>query len=94
METLKVDPGVNGFWDYGAFGADNPGIDNPWVNSPNKMAPFDQEVSDRDKQESVVMRGARNTPSKTKRASGGGVPRIFSTRFDPAFVTLCEREGV
>ncbi|KAJ8019722.1 Beta-1,3-glucan-binding protein [Holothuria leucospilota] len=43
VETLKVDPGVNGFWDYGGFSADNPGIDNPWVNSTNKLAPFDQE---------------------------------------------------
>ncbi|PIK33946.1 putative beta-1,3-glucan-binding protein [Apostichopus japonicus] len=40
---LDVDPGTNGFWDYGAFDNTHPGIDNPWANSPNKLAPFDQE---------------------------------------------------
>ncbi|KAJ8025603.1 Beta-1,3-glucan-binding protein [Holothuria leucospilota] len=41
-ETMTVDPGDQGFWEYGRFGY-RLGIDNPWANSPNKLAPFDQE---------------------------------------------------
>jgi len=42
-ELLKVDPGSEGFWSFGGFGEDNPGIDNPWRNSKDKMTPFNQE---------------------------------------------------
>ncbi|KAJ8039645.1 Beta-1,3-glucan-binding protein [Holothuria leucospilota] len=42
-ETMTVDPGDSGFWDYGGFGDFNCSFDNPWANSPNKLAPFDQE---------------------------------------------------
>ncbi|KAJ8039654.1 Beta-1,3-glucan-binding protein [Holothuria leucospilota] len=43
VETMTVDPGTNGFWEYGGFETGNPGIENPWATSPNKLAPFDQE---------------------------------------------------
>nr|XP_039254431.1 beta-1,3-glucan-binding protein-like [Styela clava] len=39
----RVDPGPGGFFDYGEFEKEAPGIDNPWANSNNKMTPFDQE---------------------------------------------------
>lgn len=32
---------ANGFWSLGNFSC--PGLTNPWINSPNLMAPFDQE---------------------------------------------------
>jgi len=43
QEVLKVDPGSDGFWSFGEFEANNPGIDNPWVNSDDYMTPFNQE---------------------------------------------------
>jgi len=42
-EVLKVDPGKDGFWDYGEFDSNNPGIDNPWMNSNDYMTPFNQD---------------------------------------------------
>ncbi|KAK2725322.1 hypothetical protein QYM36_001689 [Artemia franciscana] len=39
VETGRVEPPANGFWEYGAFPA---GQDNPWVGA-SKLAPFDQE---------------------------------------------------
>lgn len=39
VETGRVEPPANGFWEYGAFPA---GQDNPWVGA-TKLAPFDQE---------------------------------------------------
>ncbi|XP_071954283.1 beta-1,3-glucan-binding protein-like [Antedon mediterranea] len=39
---LNVDPG-EGFWEFGEFAKQAPNIANPWANSDNKMAPFDQE---------------------------------------------------
>ena len=42
-EVLDVDPGT-GFWDFGEFDKIAPGSENPWINSNNKMTPFDQEV--------------------------------------------------
>lgn len=42
-ELLKVDPGSEGFFSYGEFDTANPGIDNPWTNSNDKMTPFNQE---------------------------------------------------
>ena len=41
---LNIDP-VTNFYDFGDFAKIAPNTDNPWKNSPNKMAPFDQEVS-------------------------------------------------
>ncbi len=43
-EILKVDPGPHGFYGFGGFEDEIPNTHNPWVNSPNKMAPFDKEV--------------------------------------------------
>jgi len=43
QELLNVNPGQEGFWPLGEFEDSNPGIDNPWVGSKSKMAPFDQE---------------------------------------------------
>ena len=43
-QTLKVDPGDQGFWEFGNFEAQAPGIDNPWKGTANKLTPFDQEV--------------------------------------------------
>ncbi|XP_072173229.1 beta-1,3-glucan-binding protein-like [Diadema setosum] len=40
---LTVDPGTEGFWDFADFENAAPGLANPWVNSGNKMTPFDQE---------------------------------------------------
>ncbi|XP_011669703.1 beta-1,3-glucan-binding protein [Strongylocentrotus purpuratus] len=40
---LTADPGADGFWDYGEFASKAPGVQNPWENSPNKLAPFDRE---------------------------------------------------
>ncbi|XP_072023402.1 beta-1,3-glucan-binding protein-like [Amphiura filiformis] len=42
-EILKADPGPYGFYDFGKFGEELPNTHNPWANSPNKMAPFDQD---------------------------------------------------
>lgn len=44
-QTLKTISPPNGFWEYGEFDNEAPGSENPWQNSPNKMTPFDQEVS-------------------------------------------------
>ncbi|XP_041475277.1 beta-1,3-glucan-binding protein-like isoform X3 [Lytechinus variegatus] len=41
-EILSVDPG-SGFWEFGEFADQAPGIDNPWGHSTNKFTPFDQE---------------------------------------------------
>lgn len=40
--VLTADPGTN-FYDFGEFAKNAPNTMNPWENSPNKMAPFDQE---------------------------------------------------
>ncbi|XP_038048503.1 beta-1,3-glucan-binding protein-like [Patiria miniata] len=40
---LDADPGADGFWEFGEFETVHPGIDNPWVGSSAKVAPFDQE---------------------------------------------------
>ncbi|XP_072018556.1 beta-1,3-glucan-binding protein-like [Amphiura filiformis] len=42
-QILKIDPGPNGFYDFGKFATEVPNTHNPWENSPNKMAPFDQD---------------------------------------------------
>ncbi|XP_070564349.1 beta-1,3-glucan-binding protein-like isoform X2 [Ptychodera flava] len=42
QEILHVDPGKNGFWEYGNFHKDAPNADNPWQGA-TKLAPFDQE---------------------------------------------------
>ncbi|XP_070574553.1 beta-1,3-glucan-binding protein-like [Ptychodera flava] len=41
-EILFVDPGDNGFWEYGDFNTNLPFADNPWREG-TKMAPFDEE---------------------------------------------------
>ncbi|XP_072051802.1 beta-1,3-glucan-binding protein-like [Amphiura filiformis] len=41
--VVRVDPGQGGFYDFGGFPTQIPNTDNPWENSPNKMAPFDQD---------------------------------------------------
>ena len=38
-----MDPGNDGFWNLGEFESAAPGIDNPWIESQNKMVPFDTE---------------------------------------------------
>lgn len=43
-EIANYDPGNQGFYQYGEFDTESPGIDNPWKYSTNKMTPFDQEV--------------------------------------------------
>jgi len=42
-EILKVDPGDDGFYKYAGWDTSIPDSQNPWRNSPNKMAPFDRE---------------------------------------------------
>ncbi|XP_070557751.1 beta-1,3-glucan-binding protein-like [Ptychodera flava] len=41
--VLVADPGDDGFYKFGGWHESIPDCDNPWVNSPNKMAPFDKE---------------------------------------------------
>ncbi|XP_072050498.1 beta-1,3-glucan-binding protein-like [Amphiura filiformis] len=41
--VMRADPGPNGFYDFGDFANRAPNTQNPWENSPNKMAPFDRE---------------------------------------------------
>ena len=42
QKILHVDPGQNGFWQFGDFAKRFPGISNPWANGA-KMAPFDKD---------------------------------------------------
>ena len=43
--VMTVDPGDEGFWNFGDFENRAPGSDNPWKESSRKMTPFDEEVS-------------------------------------------------
>ncbi|XP_072050510.1 beta-1,3-glucan-binding protein-like [Amphiura filiformis] len=41
--VVKIDPGPKGFYEFGGFAEEIPNTHNPWENSPNKMAPWDQD---------------------------------------------------
>ncbi len=42
-EIKRISPGDWGFWGFGNYDNEMPGLDNPWKEG-NKMAPFDKEV--------------------------------------------------
>ena len=42
-EIKRISPGDRGFWGFGNYDNDMPGLNNPWKEG-NKMAPFDKEV--------------------------------------------------
>jgi len=41
VQTLRVDPGAAGFWNFGGFDSTLPPESNPWTTG-DKMAPFDR----------------------------------------------------
>lgn len=44
VETMKIDPGTDGFWGLGEFAKTDAKMFNPWESDGDHMAPFDREV--------------------------------------------------